>query len=122
MNFMPEAPPKQGVNKILVGAIALGCLAIAAGLWAIDSEQAGLLAAFWRIGLVMSALWLALPKKGEAFAWERAVPLIVGAIIVIAVGRRALPIALPILIVIALAAVFIRPRPKRRHTPPPPRR
>jgi len=119
---MPDAPPKQGVNKILVGAIALGCLAIAAGLWAIDSDQAGLLAAFWRIGLVMTALWLALPKKGEAFAWERAIPVVVGVIAILGFAKRAPLIIIPIAIVVAIAAVFIRPKPKRRHTQPPTRR
>jgi len=119
---MTEAPPKQGVNKVLVGVIALACLAIAAGLYLSDSEQAGLLAAFWRIGLVMSALWLALPKQGEAFAWERAVPVAVGVIAVLGFAKRAPLIIIPIAIVVALAAVFIRPRPKRRHTTPPTRR
>lgn len=118
MFFMNQ--PSNRVNKPFVGMIALACLAAAGVLFAWFPEQQGLFSGFWRVGLLMSALWLALPRRGENIAWERAVPLIAGAVFLIAVGKRALIVALPLVIVVVLAAIFIRPRPKTRHGAQPP--
>lgn len=110
----------QKINKPLVGMIALGCLVAAGVLHVWFPDQQLLESGFWRVGLLMVALWLALPRKGENIAWEKALPLVLGAIILIAVSKRALIVVLPLVIVVAIAAVFIRPRPKHRHGPPPP--
>jgi mannose/fructose/N-acetylgalactosamine-specific phosphotransferase system component IIC len=66
-------------------------------------------------------LWLALPSRGDNVAWGRALPAVFAVIVVLAVIRvkwQILVYAIPIAIVVAILAVFIRPRSKPR----PPRR
>jgi mannose/fructose/N-acetylgalactosamine-specific phosphotransferase system component IIC len=74
-----------------------------------------------RLGIMLGALWLALPNRGENVAWGKALPAIFAVIVVLAFTRakgRILIYAIPIAIVVAILAVFIRPRSKPR----PPRR
>jgi hypothetical protein len=102
----------------VVGGIAVVCLAAAVGLWifAANPEQNPFLAVVSRVGIVMGALWLALPKQGENVAWGKTATLLIPAIILIAVNGRRLLYLLPVAIVVALALAFLRPRVKGRKS------
>jgi hypothetical protein len=111
------------VRKLIVGLIALACLVTAGAFW-IFADDPGTNAAnavATRLGIMLGALWLALPSHGESLAWGKALPAVFAVIVVLAMIRvnwRILIYAIPIAIVVAVAAAFIRPRSKPR----PPRR
>ena len=118
MNDSPMA-----IKKLLVGMIALGCLLTAAGLWVFTSDPGKnpVTSVTMRLGIMLGALWLALPKQGEHLAWEKCLPATVAVIVVLSFVRgswRVLIYAIPAAIVVGIAAVFLRPKSKRR---PPPR-
>jgi hypothetical protein len=118
MNDSPMA-----IRKMIVGLIALGCLVTAAGLWLFtdDPGKNPVTSVTMRLGIMLGALWLALPKRGAHLAWEKCLPAVVAVIVVLAFVRgswRVLLYAVPAAIVIGIAAVFLRPKTKRR---PPPR-
>ena len=110
------------VRKLIVGLISLGCLVTAAALWifAEDPEKNPATAVTMRLGIMLGALWLALPSRGDSVAWGKALPAILAVIMVLAMIRnwRILVYAIPLAIVVAILAAFIRPRSKPR----PPRR
>jgi hypothetical protein len=118
MNDSPMA-----VRKLLVGIIAIGCLATAAGLWLFtdDPGKNPVTSVTMRLGIMLGALWLALPKQGEHLAWEKCLPAAVAVIVVLSFMKgswRVLIYAIPAAIVVGIAAAFLRPKSKRR---PPPR-
>ena len=60
------------VNRFLVGILALGCFGAAGGIWiAYPSDETWILwvGGFTRVGLLMSAFWLALPSSHRQAAW-----------------------------------------------------
>ncbi len=117
---------RRTVSRPLVGWIAIGLFA-AAGLlemWpALLPGAAGatLAGAAARVGIVMGALWLALPTRNRPAAWAnlRVNFVAVGLLAVMALLRIPFRIMLPLAgTVLALGAVFRpksleRPRPKR---------
>ncbi|MBI3860525.1 MAG: hypothetical protein HY290_01370 [Planctomycetia bacterium] len=114
MNGSPLA-----VRKLIVGLISLGCLLTAAGMWFLvdDPITNPAVSISTRLGLMLGALWLALPRDGENIAWQKVLPAIVAVIAVLAFFRvnwRILLFLLPIAIVVAVVATLIRPRSKRR--------
>ncbi len=118
MNDSPLA-----VRKLIVGVIALICLGTAAGLWIFADEPGKnpVTSVTMRLGIMLGALWLALPRQGENLAWEKCLPAVVAVIVVLSFVRgswRILIYAIPAAIVVGIAAAFLRPRSKRR---PPPR-
>jgi hypothetical protein len=104
----------EPINKPLVGIIGLVCLIASAVCWAYFPEQTSAQSAFLRIGIVMSALFLALPKAGEHVRWERLAPIIVGSVVLIALTKRMILVILPLLLVIGIALTIFRPKPKPR--------
>ena len=116
MTNSPEELSDYAIKRILVGVCALISLAAAGGVWffTADPESSGLLSALVRVGIVLGALWLALPAQAGRFPWERALPLVIGVGLVLALARRASVVLVPIVIVIAVAALILRPKPKRR--------
>jgi hypothetical protein len=111
MNSSPLA-----IRKLIVGVLALICLTTAVGLW-LFSDDAGknpLTAVTTRLGIILAALWLALPNQGETLAWGKVLP--VGLVIIVACvrGGKVLMYAIPIALVVGIIATFIRPGPKRR--------
>lgn len=102
-------------KRKLVGVMALICLASAVCLWLFtgNPEHNPLLSAFTRVGIVLGALWLALPTSGTSWAWQKAGPVLIIAVALTAVAGRSLRYALPIAIAVAIALVILRPRPKR---------
>lgn len=91
------------------------CLGLAGFLWGFVPEQDAMMAAFWRIGLVLSALWLALPAGETQVAWSIATPLIVGTALTVGISRnsRALIVVVPLILAIVFLAVAFR-RPNKR--------
>jgi len=102
-------------KRNLLGIMALACLVTAACLWLFtaDPEHNALLSVVTRVGIVLGALWLALPVAGTSWAWQKVGPILIIAIALTALAGRTLRYALPISIVLAVALVILRPRPKR---------
>lgn len=117
MNGSPLA-----VRKLIVGILALASLASAAGLWAFSADALTnpVFAVTMRLGLMLGALWLALPDRGDSIALGKGLPVILAVIAVLALVRnwRVLIYAVPAAIVVGIVLAFIRPRSNRR----PPRR
>ena len=109
---------KIAINRTLVGVLALVCLAAAAGIWRFaPSEDNWKLwqGAFTRVGLLMSAFWIALPSGDREAAWANVTPLTFAGIILAVAGVAARPkIAVPVLIVLTVIGFLVRPRPKKR--------
>lgn len=105
-------------KRNLIGIVALACLATAAGLWifTVNPVQNQFLAAVSRVGIVLAALWLALPPRGEKLALGRAGPILVAAAILVALSGRRLLYLLPAAIVVGVALAFLRPRSRRRKS------
>lgn len=115
---------KVTLNRPLVGLIALACFGIAAwfsfsGSTGDEAENfvrgAGAGAAFFRVGILMAALWLALPPKGREADWAKVTPgTLLGLVLAIFAVVRLKWLAIPLLAGFALVALFIRPRIKYR--------
>lgn len=112
MDFMNDTNSR--ISRTQVGILAALCLAIALGIWAFSPESQAALAAFLRVGIVMSALWFAVPAKGAKLAWDKILPILVGGIVLIALSRKLIIVALPLSIAVGLLIYFLRPRPKQR--------
>lgn len=104
----------EPINKPLVGIIGLVCLISSAICYVFFYEQTSARSAFLRIGIVMTALFLALPKAGETVRWERLVPIIVGSVVLITLTKRMILVALPVIIVVGVLLSILRPRSKPR--------
>lgn len=113
MNASPLA-----AKKLLVGLISVGCLLTAAICCYYTEWTNPIVSVTTRLGVMLGALWLALPSQGESIAWQKGLPVVLAVIVVLAFikrgGGRLLLYVVPIAIVVGLAAAFIRPRPKRR--------
>ncbi len=108
-----------GIRKLIIGILALGSLLTAAGMFLFAPDGMGnpVTAVTMRLGIMLGALWLALPSNGENVGWEKAMPAILAVIVVLAFFARNLRIlafAVPIAIVVGVVAAFIRPRSRRR--------
>jgi len=106
------------INKPLVGAIGVVCLCTAAVCYIWFPEQTSLRSATLRIGVVMVALFLALPKAGEHVRWERLTPVIVGAVVLMALAKKMVLVILPLLVIIGILLTIFRPRDKLRPPRP----
>jgi hypothetical protein len=112
---------KVAVSRPMVGVLALGCLATAGAIWAIapDSQETQLwLAGFIRVGLVLSALWIALPTRTREAAWANVsrgtmIGIVLG---VIALARLPLRVLLPLAVAVSIIGFTLRPRAKKRPT------
>lgn len=70
------------VNRLLVGGLSILCLGagIAVGMtYSMDNLWCG---SFVRVGVLLAAFWIALPKKGGAAAWANISPWWIVAIVV----------------------------------------
>ena len=107
------------INRTLVGILALICLITAAVIFFVRGHEESWQmwqAAFTRVGLVMSAIWIALPTRDRPAAWANVSgSTFIGILLVVLAA--ALPrfrILLPILIVAGIVTVLFRPREKKR--------
>ncbi|QDT38771.1 hypothetical protein [Stratiformator vulcanicus] len=108
---MTETSPKGlDLNPRLVGLIALGCLLGAGGSYLFLPHKPSLYAGFIRVGLLMSALWLALPSKNREAAWARLSPLgvaiWVATLLLVAISPK---LGVPLLIVLMVIRFIRRP-------------
>lgn len=102
------------VNRPLVGVIALSCLVAAISIGVVDTWENMWCAAFVRVGLLMSAFWLALPSRHREAAWANISPYtFVGVLVAIFVVAR-WKSALPIVIAVLAISLMLRPRRRRR--------
>jgi len=112
------AEQRVEINRTLVGLVTIACFVAAAAIWVFDLEQEHLwLSGFIRVGLLMGALWLALPSGRRPAAWAHVSPatiplLLVAIVILIRVPFR---IAVLVLVVLVVAALVLRPRGRPGH-------
>ena len=107
------------LNRTTVGLIALGCLAATILLepWTQESSNLTLWqAALGRVGIVMAALWLAMPGRNQPAAWANLSPRFLGFVLLglIATIRVPLRLLLPGAVVLGVLFLVLRPRPKKR--------
>jgi hypothetical protein len=116
---------KTTVSRPLVGFLALGLLSASLFLTLFPHALSGaagpsFAAAGGRIGIVLAALWVALPSRNRQAAWANvritaALPVILA---VLAMMRVPLRILLPLAAVTWFAAFVLRPRPRQRPERP----
>ena len=108
-----------GVNRTLVGMIALVCLLAAIVLLimsqSVDTRARLWGAAFLRVGLLMGAFWIAMPSEHREAAyadisWRTLLGLLLA---VFAVARYPRTV-LPLLVIVALIGFVLRPRGAKR--------
>ena len=104
----------ESVNKPLVGVMGAVCLVAAAVCYVWYPEQTSARSAFVRIGIVMTALYFALPQPGESVMWGRLAPIIAGSVVLIVLSKKIILVALPMLLVIGIVLAIFRPRSKFR--------
>lgn len=104
----------EPINKPLVGIIGLVCLVTSAICFAFFPEQTSAQSATLRIGVVMTALYFALPKAGDHVRWERLTPIIILCAVVIGFAKKMFLVILPMLAIIGILLVIFRPREKTR--------
>ncbi len=108
---------KVTINRSLVGWLALAFLTgFVISLFTGPKESADVWQGICsRVGVVLGALWLALPKDGTLGKWaEVSVLKLVVIVLVIVAVVRAPRKYLPILLAIAAAGRFLRPPDKLR--------
>lgn len=95
----------SGMHRPTVGLIALALLAGAAGCYWFGWGSLGLETAFWRVGVVMALLWLALPDLARVRSkfWI----IVILAVILVAALR---PKLLPLAVLFCVAYAFLRLR------------
>ncbi len=125
MNHPYSAPTTIKLSRLRVGLVALGCLALAGILkFGTDPTERNELwtAAFARVGLVMTALWVALPTKRRPAAWADVSPsTLIGfalALLVFARSPRMLLYALPFMAALAVLNFLLKRRPTSRDQRP----
>ena len=104
----------EPINKPLVGIIGATCLVASAVCFLWFPEQSAAQSATLRIGIVMLALFFALPKSGEHVRWERLAPIIVVSVLIIGLAKKMTLVILPMLVVIGILLTLFRPKSKPR--------
>ena len=99
-------------KRAIVGLLSLASGTAAVGLLFVPGYDA-LQGSLVRVGLVLGALWLALPTDQRPAAWAYISPWSVAIIIAAAVLVRQLKIFFPILIAGIAIGWFVRPRNKK---------
>lgn len=97
-----------------VGILAGACLAVSAAAFVTGSLNTGWSASFFRIGIVLGALWIALPTRTRPAAWARMSKWSLAAIIALAVLLPRLKWFLPVLIAGIGIGWLLRPKTWRR--------
>ncbi|MEX0703676.1 MAG: hypothetical protein WD069_16385 [Planctomycetales bacterium] len=100
------------INRLLVGTLALAFL-VAGGIVYLGGISTGFLGlSLLRIGIVLAALWLALPTRTREAAWARVSPMgllcLLAAVLALTAPR--FRILVPILIVLAIVGFVLKPR------------
>ncbi len=107
---------KVTVNRRLVGCLALAFLAGAVVAFTSEGDSVNLWQGICtRVGVVLGALWLALPKDGTLGKWAevsmtKLALIVLGLIVVVRAPQR----YVPILLAVAAIGRYLRPRDKPR--------
>jgi hypothetical protein len=112
---------KTTVSRPLVGFLTVALFTVAIFLSLFPGTLSGpagtaVGGAAARVGIVMAALWLALPSRGRPAAWANlnvtsAVPLVLAALAVLRVPFR---IMMPLSVLVLVAGLVLRPKPLQR--------
>ena len=117
MSNPDSQPQKIAVNRPLVGVISLACLATSGGLYFLQGSNPDWdiwRGAFMRAGLMMGALWFALPTRNRDAAWANvSLPALFGLIALVVVVPSRPRVYVPLLAVVAVIGFFLRPRRRR---------
>ncbi|HSG70710.1 MAG TPA: hypothetical protein VLA12_09870 [Planctomycetaceae bacterium] len=105
------------INRTLTGVLAASLLMLGFGLWFADVGSEMMQAGFIRTGLVLGALWSALPTRERPAAWEdvtwsSVVLALVGVIVFLSARLRWSVI--PLILAVGIAVYFLRRPLKRR--------
>jgi|HubBroStandDraft_6_1064221.scaffolds.fasta_scaffold14497_3 hypothetical protein len=112
---------KRTVSRPLVGILAIGLfsLAFVLSLWPnLLSDAAGAMVggAATRVGVVMAALWLALPSRNRPAAWVNVRVTSVLPLVLVAMALFRIPFRflVPLAGLVLLTGVVLRPKPLQR--------
>lgn len=118
-NSSSQQPQKLTVSRTKIGLIAVGCLFVALGLrfgMPPDDRKELWVTGFGRAGLLMSALWIALPGKSLEAAAARITPStaigVVLAIVAVCARPQILLRMIPIFVALGTVAHYLKPKPK----------
>jgi len=112
--------PNADARRLLAGIIAVLLLTAAVLLWILPGASESQATVLWRaacgrVGVVMVALWMALPSSTRPAAWANLNPRSVAAVVLTALAIRfPLRLLLPVALVLVIAGAFLRPRPRVR--------
>ncbi|MEX0715079.1 MAG: hypothetical protein WD066_00760 [Planctomycetaceae bacterium] len=115
-NGSMETDNRIAINRALVGILALGSLAAGGAILYVRGMEGDVLGpSLVRIGIVLGAIWLALPTKNREAAWARVSPVGLGFVLLslLALTSKRFVVLVPILIVAAIVGFLLKPRPRR---------
>ncbi|HET6324857.1 MAG TPA: hypothetical protein VFG04_09165 [Planctomycetaceae bacterium] len=110
------------IRRLLVGVLALALLTAAVLLWIFQSNSTSQATTLWRagcgrMGVVVAALWLAMPTRSRPAAWANLNPRSVAALGLAGLAMKFPPKYLLLLgVILVVAGLVLRPR--RRMRPP----
>lgn len=115
MNMM-DRDSRIAVSRALVGTIAVAMTAAWAVIYLADVSSGFLGPALGRMGILLGALWLALPTKNREAAWARVSPVGLAFLLLALLALTAPPrfrMLAPILFTAAVVAFLLKPRRRR---------
>jgi hypothetical protein len=101
------------VNRTLAGLLSIACGIAGVVLCAMRGLEDPFGAGFIRIGVVLAALWAAMPTRNREAAWARVSPwMVVGVVLAAVLLVKHLRVLLPLALAIAIVGYVLRPRKK----------
>ncbi len=104
------------INRRLVGVLALASLIGAGAAFFYEEDEVNMWRGiFTRVGLVLTALWMALPKDGTLGKWANvSITTLIGIMVAIFMVARNPRQYVPLMLAVAAIGRFLRPRDKAR--------
>ncbi len=111
------------IRRMLVGVVAITLLTAALVLWILPGASTNQATLMWRagcgrMGVVVAALWLAMPTRSRPAAWANLNPRSVAALGLAALAIKFPPKYLLLLGVILVVAGLVRASPPARASTP----
>lgn len=108
-------PPEAELirKRRTVGLIAVASASIGVATWMLEGSGSAIAGPCIRIGIVMAALWLALPTRTRPAAWARIRPWHLVSLIVFLIFLPRLKAAIPVLIIGIVIGWLLRRRGRR---------
>ncbi len=109
---MTSATTDLTPNRRMVAIITLACFAAAGSMWwfGYSAQNALLFAGLIRVGIFMSAVWLALPARGRLAAWRGLSPWMLATLAIVVFLIPRLKYSIPLVVGMLLLGTFIRPK------------